>query len=338
MLHYSSFLFITTLFFSSLQLAATEPKKECCAKSDFFNTKFLTDYDTVAKALVNEEGFKPVSFCATDNVKLEGLFKKVENAKRTIIFCAGFFPGKKEGLATFAKMVPENVNILFFDARGHGNSQGRFWTNVHNYGVDEYKDVQGAVEFVRKSDETNPITIFGTCAGAYHAAIAVAQTDCKKAKIDGLIFDSGFPSMLKVKTVPGRHLKEKVWPPLLRKWLYKNDTKEQVKQRYLCRFVSYVTNQIFKGLSAILTKRYELREKTMNLINRVKEISCPVLYIHSQDDDYSPIDAIKQLADQTTTKECWWIEKPSEHATHHLKHTAEYQAKLQAFINRCSMQ
>ncbi len=331
MKYYASFL-LNFLMFSSL--IATSPKntKENEPKPDFFNTNFLTQYDKVEQALIKEEGFHHVDFKSTDGLNLKGLYKKVEGAPYTLIFAAGFYPGRKEGLATYTKMLKDNPNILLYDARGHGKSDGRLFSNLANYGVDEYKDVIGAL---RKAQEKNPggeIKFFGTCAGAFHVARALGQIDCKKEKVTGFVYDSGYVTMLDIKPVPGMHFKEKVIPSLLKSYIYKKDTKEQIKQRYLCRALSATSSFLFGTFVKLITKRYELREKTMNLMNSIKKITCPILYVHSRDDSYSPIESVKKLAEQTENKQCWWIEKPSEHATHHLKHTEEYKQKLAEFL------
>ena len=96
----------------------------------FFGTQFLTKYDLVAQTLIETENFSEVYFYSLDGIKLHGLLRKKPDAPYSIIFCAGFYPGRKEGLATFIKLVPENINILFFDARGHGSSEGRIF---HQY-------------------------------------------------------------------------------------------------------------------------------------------------------------------------------------------------------------
>jgi pimeloyl-ACP methyl ester carboxylesterase len=302
-------------------------------ESNFFNTQFLVQYDKVEQALIIEEGFEKVDFKSTDGLTLKGLYKKVEGAPYTMIFAAGFYPGRKEGLATYTKMLKDNPNILLYDARGHGKSDGRLFSNLANYGVDEYKDVIGALECAQKQNPNGEIKFFGTCAGAFHVARALGQIDCKKEKVTGFVYDSGYVTMLDIKPVPGMHFKEKVIPALLKSWIYKKDTKEQIKQRFLCKGITAVSNFLFSTFVKLITKRYELREKTMNLTNSIKKITCPIFYVHSHDDSYSPIESVKKLAEQTENKQCWWIEKPSEHATHHLKHTEQYKQKLADFLS-----
>lgn len=303
------------------------------SESKFFNTHFLVKYDKVEQALIKEEGFQQVDFKSTDGLNLKGLYKKVEGAPYTIIFAAGFYPGRKEGLATYTKMLKDNPNILLYDARGHGKSDGRLFSNLANYGVEDFNDPIGALRFAQKQNPNGEIKFFGTCAGAFHVARALSQIDCKKEKVTGFVYDSGYVTMLDIKPVPGMHFREKVIPGLLKSLIYKKDTKDQIRQRYLCKALTATSNLFFATFVKLITKRYELREKTMNLMNSIKKINCPILYVHSHDDAYSPIESVKKLAEQTENKQCWWIEKPSEHATHHLKHTEEYKQRLAAFLS-----
>lgn len=322
-------LVITSSLFTNIQML----KGESALKTDLFNTSFLVQYDKVEHALITEEGFQQVDIKSSDGLILKGLYKKVEGARYTLILAAGFYPGRKEGLATFVKILEDKANILFYDARGHGKSQGRLFSNLANYGVDEYKDVIGALEFAKARNPGGEIKFFGTCAGAFHTARALSQIDCKKENVTGFVYDSGYVTMLDIKPVPGMHFKEKVIPGLLKAYIYKKDSKEQIKHRYLCKALTATSNFLFGIFVKLITKRYELREKTMNLLNSIKKITCPILYIHSEDDAYSPIESVKKLAAQSEHKECWWINKPSEHATHHLKHTQEYKKRLTNFLS-----
>ena len=81
-----------------------------------------------------------------------------KDIKGTIIYCAGFYPGKKEGMTTFFAMLHDQpYNFLFFDARGHGESEGCFLDpyqpittsqNFAHYGKFEHLDIIAAIEYI----------------------------------------------------------------------------------------------------------------------------------------------------------------------------------------------
>jgi pimeloyl-ACP methyl ester carboxylesterase len=297
----------------------------------YFNTQFLMNYNLVAKTLIQAENFQEISFITSDSITINGLYREITDAKYTILFCAGFYPGRKEGLATFIKIVPENCNILFFDARGHGKSTGRFFTNIYNYGCDEYKDIIAAIQFVsEKSKKT--IIVHGICAGAFHAlrALSMLGSEQEKYQIKGFIFDSGITSIAKVTHVPEQYLCDKTIPNLFLS-LYPQDTKKEVKQRYLCKISSFFITTGMAALTYLLKPFIKLHDAKINLAHDTHSISCPIFFIHSKNDKYASFEDVLNLANAVKNANYWWIEE-SEHALHHLKHAVEYKEKLNHFI------
>jgi pimeloyl-ACP methyl ester carboxylesterase len=294
----------------------------------FFNTQFLAQYDLVAKILLTQKGFEEIRFIAHDGIELHGLWRKHPHASYSILFCAGFYPGRKEGLASFIEIAPTDCNLLFFDARGHGKSGGRFFSNLHNYGVDEYKDIIGALDFIKK--ETNmPIFIHGICAGAFNAAHAIAHINTKEYRIKGLIFDSGILSIPEACHVPEKYFCQKIIAQMLSK-LYPQDTKKTIQERLLYKILSFATGKIMNLATVLIKPFLESNEaKTKLTADHFMKIQCPLLFIHSYDDGYVSLEEISQLAATIPHAEHWWLEN-SEHALHHLKHTDEYQ---RTFIN-----
>ncbi len=303
--------------------------------SKYFDTSFLSNYDLVAQALIKEEGFEEVFFLTPDNINLHGLLLKRPEAKYNIIMCAGFYPGRKEGLASIYTMLPQDCNIFLFDARGHGKSDGSFMSTIYKYGTHEYKDMIGALRFVHRLNK-QPIIIHGTCIGAFHTAHAIITLQknnlLQYLNVKGLIFDSIPSSVIQMLSTPKNHLKEKVLPALFRSW-YTHDSKEQLKQRYLFRITNTLVSGIVSGIELFTTPSLKYYNTHRHLHNKIHHIPCPILFIHSYDDNYTSIDHAKQLA-QKTDSVCWWINKPSAHAAHALKHKYEYQKTMNNFIQQ----
>jgi pimeloyl-ACP methyl ester carboxylesterase len=303
-----------------------------------FKTSFLSNYDEVAKTLIKEKQFQEVQFTATDGVKLCGLMRIVPNAKSNIIFCAGFYPGRKEGLATFIELVPKDANLLFFDARGHGKSEGYLFgyslLAIKDYGKTEHKDIVGAIKFMHEKDAKQTF-IHGVCAGAYHAAKAIKQLEEDKNhpyNIKGIIFDSGFASLLSVADIPQKHFREKVIPGLLRFW-YANKSKEDIQKTLPCKILSCLVVSALNTLSYFVLPSFKKRSQELDITNDIATLSSPILIIHSRDDAYSPIENIIKLAQAVKNKRLWLIEDKSEHASHHLKYTEKYKEYLNQFLS-----
>lgn len=299
--------------------------------SPYFNTTFLANYNLVEKTLIQQSGFEKITFPSTDGLMLSGLLLTRPNAKATIVFCAGFFPGRKEGQSPIIRMLPPEYNILLFDARGHAQSEGTFWTNLGQYGTHEHKDILGALNLVRDT-VGGPIVLFGICSGAFHATHALIKLSQEKKLADynvqGLVFDSGFVSCLEVTKVGEYHLREKILPGML-SW-YAN--KKTIRNTYFYKLSAFSLTLLGQALLKLFVlpgvRKYE---PDTNLADKMHTLDCPVLFIHSKDDNYAPFEQTKALADSVKHKTCWWIEH-SSHALHALKHKHEYRKQLLSFL------
>lgn len=294
--------------------------------SPYFDTKFLTRYDEVSRALVQKEGAQEGFFMTEDAVSINYLWIKRPHARYTMVCCSGFWPGRKEGLATFYAMMPDDCNLLFFDARGHGKSGGKFLSRIWGYGSQEYKDVIGALHFAAKQQPC-PLILYGVCAGAFHAVHAVLHLQergmmHRALHIKGLIFDSGWSSMAEASHTAFASEVDGVLRKTFKEfpWLYRS------------------TNAVASGvLSAahfcIARPVLYWRRHELSLEDKVNMLDLPVLYIHAESDQYARIEPVKALAEHTPHATYWWIKEQSKHACHHLKLKEQYRDTLLGFID-----
>jgi len=299
-------------------------------KQSYFDTKFLAQSDAVRQQLVEKEGFVEGFFSSSDGVRLNYLWLSRPDARCTVICSSGFWPGRKEGMATLYELLPADCNILLFDARGHGVSEGSLWRNLLQYGAHEYKDIEGAVQWAHEQS-SKPIVLFGVCAGAFHATHAVyhmqKQQLVEQYDVRGLIFDSGWSSLTNI--VPTALSGE--WKKRMMKRV---KTAPSIVQRGVqlavvlpVSFLIQITTPPLVWLS-VSKKAHEA-----NLVSKIDIVQMPILYMHSEDDSFAPIKPVKQLADKTKHAHTWWITEPSTHACHHIKHAQAYKGKLKQFID-----
>lgn len=315
-----SFFFITLL---SSYCYGTENKEQ------FYSTSFLKDYKAVQKSL-HDEGFKKVTITTADNLKLSGLYLNRPNAQYNVIVCAGWLPGRKEGMATFYALLPECCNILFFDARGHGESEGSLLWKLWRYGIDEYKDITAAVSWCTNNNRL-PIIIAGICSGAFNAMHAVNYIEKNNPyhNVKGLIFDSGWGSIIKIiKTSPIAGIKKRLSCCI--SYFYK---KKSRLNNYLYRACSFSMKHLCTLCNHLCAEPLTIQyDHITNLFNIMETITTPVLFIHSYDDVYADIQDAINLSHLVKNKQCWWIEK-SSHAKHHLIHKTLYKEKIITFID-----
>ena len=130
-------------------------------RENYFNKAFLQNYPLVNADLVRR-GFKRVAFLTpVDHLTLQGLLLERPQAQGTIIISVVISPVEKKVCLTFFWMIPENYNILFFDARGDGASEGKMF--IRNYGRYEYRDILGAIKFIHNRHKNLPIILHGCC-------------------------------------------------------------------------------------------------------------------------------------------------------------------------------
>lgn len=295
--------------------------------SPYFNTKFLAQYNVVCEHLTKDEGLEEGFFLTEDTVPINYLWLKRPHARYTVICCCGFWPGRKEGLATFYALMPDDCNLLFFDARGHGKSGGHFLSRIWQYGSYEYKDVIGAVHFAAKRQRC-PIILYGVCAGAFHATHALLQLQKRgmlhhALQIKGLIFDSGWSSI----AAASRSAFASEVDTMVRRRC-KNSPRLYVS-------VSAIAQGMVHALhTCIVRPVLYMRTSDTNLANKMSRFDIPVMYIHAQSDTYVRIEPVQKLAEQTKQATTWWINEPSKHACHHLKLKEQYREKMLSFIDR----
>jgi len=304
--------------------------------SPYFNTSFLRDYTRTYNSLC-DDGFSPIVFKTEDNLNIHGLYLTRPQSRYTVICCAGWLPGRKEGMASFYPILPEDCNILLFDARGHGVSDGIWWLDAWWYGQYEYKDIIAAVDFVQQNNE-NPIILLGICAGAFHATHAVLklqerqQLGCKR--VAGLIFDSGWVSV-DTTSCSAVQAGMRDWITKSIAWAYGLSTAQDAQYSFLfscCAALADITVKTFHTLFFKLPFLYT--DAYTNLMTQVEKnnLVLPVLFIHACDDAYVPIDSVQLFAQQIENTSCWWVDK-SKHACNHLKYTVEYIERMDLFIN-----
>jgi len=306
-----------------------------------FNTKILRD-KKATKIKLLEEGFQEVTFQTEDGYTLTGLFLERPNAKATISFFHGFCPGGKEGFAPFVKIAPQDYNLLFVDMRGYGDSQGpSFLPNLKNYGRDDYKDVECAAEFVKEKTKGKPQVIFGWCSGAFNTTTALLKmkekmvgekTKDEDLNIKGLVFDSGFGSIIQISKSPLHHVKNKFIPGLFAP-LYGGNRKKANKS-ILCRFTSYCLSVFLHVAGLFILPPIIKREPKTNLFDKIQKTDkTPILVVHAEDDKYAPWEKQSKLVDKMPQKTLWLIEKgKSSHAENHLKVKNEYKRKMGTWL------
>ena len=158
--------------------------------------------------------FEEIEFSTADHVRLRGWWIPGDNSNRTIIFLHGYSGSMDPDLKYAPTLHQAGYNLLMFDFRAHGRSEGKITT----LGALEIKDAQAAIEFA-KSRKSNQIGLLGFSMGGRTALLVAAEPGLG---ISAIVSDGGplqlsyaILQQLKEKKIPWgvRHLL--VWSMLL---------------------------------------------------------------------------------------------------------------------------
>jgi pimeloyl-ACP methyl ester carboxylesterase len=187
----------------------------------------LNPKDDVYRRAIRDYGARECMLLTEDNLRISSLFFERKHAPVNVIYITGYFHDEtppKEWVAPFAALFP-NFNILSFDWRGFGSSEGRKgkWTS-NEFGPDAYRDIQAAVHFLKGNKEhgKKPIILVGFCFGAAMALYATIKAQEEGNELaDALVLDSVFDTFHNM--VDNAFLAEDRWyrRPLMCPWLIK---------------------------------------------------------------------------------------------------------------------
>lgn len=133
--------------------------------------------------------FDHVRIPTPDGLVLDGWFIPHDPpSERTILICHGAGANKGNFIWFLGPLANHGYNVMFFDFRAHGGSDGRTTT----YGIRERTDVMAAVDWLelRRPQLARVIVGLGSSQGSMALALAAAD----EPRIDAVILDSPFVS------------------------------------------------------------------------------------------------------------------------------------------------
>jgi dipeptidyl aminopeptidase/acylaminoacyl peptidase len=144
-----------------------------------FPRRHITDIKPSDLGLKYEE----ITLQTSDNIKLKAWFIPNNKTKNAIIICHGY-PFDKGNVLSFATFLHNDYNLLFFDFRAMGESEGKYTT----VGYKEVEDLKAAVNYLKNKNIKN-IGALGFSLGA--ATIIMANSKDIKA----IVADSSYANL-----------------------------------------------------------------------------------------------------------------------------------------------
>lgn len=138
---------------------------------------------------------EPVAFPSRDGLKLRGWFIPAPSPRGTVIFCHGHAGSLDPDLRYAPAFHKRGYNVLAFDFRGHGRSEGQ----VVSMGTLERLDLLGAVDWLARRG-IDRAGVLGFSMGGRVAIRAAVETDA----IAAVVSDGGPATLLEAVSAGAR--------------------------------------------------------------------------------------------------------------------------------------
>lgn len=129
---------------------------------------------------------EPLEIISYDGLKLKGLFFPCENARGTVVLSHGYHcSGHHDFLDLFGAYLDRGFNVLLFDQRGCGRSEGKYIT----MGVKESRDLADWCALAVKKTPELPLLVHGMSMGG---ATVLMALDRLPAEARALVIDCAY--------------------------------------------------------------------------------------------------------------------------------------------------
>jgi fermentation-respiration switch protein FrsA (DUF1100 family) len=245
--------------------------------------------------------FEKISFIAADSTKLKGWFIAAQNhsSAPTIIIAHGLGASKSDFVNLSGVFSSNGFNVVLFDFRAHGESEGRSCS----LGLKEQMDIAASVDYIisREDLKNKSIGLYGFSLGGA-AGILTASKD---QRIKAIAADTPFSSLKRI-------------------------SEDVIKRTYhLPSFPFIHLADIFYRLSFNGWIRQVSPADVIHLIS-----PRPILLISSDIDEMTPVYHANELYSQAKEPKELWIIEGAHHGGTISANTDEYYRRLLNFFNK----
>ncbi|MBY7142959.1 alpha/beta hydrolase [Virgibacillus sp. NKC19-3] len=252
-----------------------------------------------AEEWFGEQDTQVVEQSSYDDLTLKAIYIDNEASTGKAVILAHGFRGVKEDMDELVKFYyDQGFDILMPDARGHGESEGDYI----GYGWHDRLDYQQWVDMLIEDHEAEEIFLHGNSMGA--ALVLMTSGEDLPAEVKGIVEDSGYTTVKEELTHQLNHLYNLPAFPLL-------------------------------DMTSVMTKvRAGFTFEEASAIDQVKNNTRPLFIIHGEEDELVPTEMAHELYEAAGGDKEIWIIPEAGHTDAYTVATAEFQDRLQDFIDR----
>jgi uncharacterized protein len=243
-----------------------------------------------------------VSFPSRDGLNLGGWWIPAQDSPRgTIIMCPGQNGSLDKDIAQAAPLHRARFNVLMFDFRGHGRSEGQLVT----IGALEQADLFGALDYLAAQHGIERVGVLGFSMGSGVTLMVAAQDQ----RIAALVVDGAYPRLVRLLASYMRF--EKI-PGLL----------------------TGVLARVTLVVGSLRTRYQIYRANPVDLADRIK---VPTLFIHGDLDPFVTPAEVGTVIAQLSGKTELWRVPDAGHREAYSKHPDEYNRRVVAWFEKYLM-
>jgi fermentation-respiration switch protein FrsA (DUF1100 family) len=243
--------------------------------------------------------FEDVMISSFDGTRLHGWWLEADTSAPTVIVLHGVKKNRTDVLRAGLILRQAGFNVLVFDGRGHGNSEGRYIT----YGFYERRDVESAIEWLIKDKKVNE-NLIGLAGESMGAAIAL-QVAAHNPRVRAVWADSPFASLRRV-------------------------TEEFVRR--VTRLPGSVLSPVLWTTLQVANYRGKFDVKMVDPLALATQIKCPVFLVHGTADDLISTSHSENIYEALSGKKDLWIVEGATHARIKRHSKQEYRERLINFF------
>ncbi|HWP45402.1 MAG TPA: alpha/beta fold hydrolase [Blastocatellia bacterium] len=243
--------------------------------------------------------FEDILISSFDGTKLHGWWMEADKAGPTVVVLHGVKKNRTDVLRAALILRQAGFNVLIFDGRGHGSSEGRYIT----YGFYERRDVESAIGWLISEKQVNE-KLIGIAGESMGAAIAL-QVAAHDSRVRAVWADSPFASLRRV-------------------------TEEFVRR--VTRLPGPVLSPVLWTTLQVASYRGKFDVNMVEPIALAAQIKCPVFLVHGTADDLISTSHSESIYAALCGKKELWIVEGAGHARIKRHSKREYSERLVAFF------